>query len=86
MKWYRFYRRYHSCFFRPVGLVILYAGIMILIFRQEKPMSKETNSLRPMQSTVTMGNENDYIIPAILLIITGATLSYRKKTRKYWIG
>ncbi|MEI2747376.1 MAG: hypothetical protein V9E88_01280 [Ferruginibacter sp.] len=59
---------------------------MILIFRQEKPMSKETNSLRPMQSTVTMGNENDYIIPAILLIITGATLSYRKKTRKYWIG
>ena len=67
-------------------MVILYAGIMILIFRQEKPTGKETNSLRTMQSTATIGNENDYIVPAILLIITGATLSYRKKTRKYWVG
>jgi hypothetical protein len=26
MKWYRFYKRYHSCLFRPVGVVIIFAG------------------------------------------------------------
>jgi uncharacterized membrane protein len=72
--------------FRPVGVVIIFAGIMILVFRQQKQNTKQLSEIQTLQSTLPLDTENNYFVPGILLVITGTALTYRKKNSKYRFG